>query len=77
MAVLAACASFAIVASAAAVVYVYKNEFGSGAAYREIDQTGGGNNACDESYSSGSKSMRIEVQRQDLLRVLASRHRRR
>jgi len=61
VAVLAACASFALVASAAAVVYIYKNGFGSGAAYREIAQTGGGNNACDESYSSGSKSMRIEV----------------
>ncbi|HYH61571.1 MAG TPA: hypothetical protein VD766_06860 [Solirubrobacterales bacterium] len=61
VAALAACATFAIVASAAAVVYIYKNEFGSGKAYREIDQTGGGGNACDESYSSGSKSMRIEV----------------
>lgn len=61
VAALAACASVAFVASAAAVVYIYKNEFGSGKAFREIDQSGGGNTACDESYSSGSKSMRIEV----------------
>ena len=61
VAVLAACASFALVASAAAVVYIYKNDFGSGKAYREIDQTGGGKKACDESYSSGSESMRIAV----------------
>ena len=61
VAVIAACASFAFVASAAAVVYIYKNEFGSSSAFREIDQTGGGKKACDESYSSGSESMRVEV----------------
>jgi len=61
VAALAICASLAFVASASAVVYVYKNTFGSGASFREIDQTGGGNKACDETYSSGSKSMRIEM----------------
>ena len=54
-------ALLALAASAAAAIYVYKNEFNSAAAYREIDQTGGGKAGCDESYSEGSKSMRIEI----------------
>lgn len=57
---LALCGLFALVSSAAAVVYVYKNGFNSLAAYNEVDQISGGNN-CDSSYSSGSKAMRIEM----------------
>ena len=53
----------AIVASAGAAVYVYTNNFESPSRYREIDQTGGGKKACDESYSENSKAMRIEIDR--------------
>lgn len=56
-----ACASFAFVSSAAAVIYIYSNKFGSTAAYQEIDQTGGGKQACDESYSKDAQAMRIEM----------------
>lgn len=57
----AAALSFAFVAAAGAVVYVYGNSFASGADYREIEQSGGGARACDASYGRESKSMRVEV----------------
>lgn len=57
---LAVCAVFAFVASASAVVYVYKNTFGSKGAYKEVDQTSGGKK-CDRQYSSDSKAMRVEM----------------
>ncbi len=62
-AILAAALSLLLVASAAAVVYIYKNDFKSAGEYRQIDQTGGGKAACDESYSSGSQSFRVEMKR--------------
>lgn len=61
--ILAVALSLVLVTSAAAVVYIYKNNFQSASKYREIDQTGGGKAACDESYSSGSESFRIEMKR--------------
>lgn len=57
---LAVCALFAFVASASAVVYVYKNSFGSKGAYNEIDQTAGGKK-CNRGYSSDSKAMRVAM----------------
>jgi hypothetical protein len=57
----AAGASLALAASAAAVVYIYSNSFGSTRAYREIDQTGGGKNACQESYGKDAHVMHIEM----------------
>ena len=59
----ALCALFAFVASASAVVYVYKNNFGSKSAYNEIDSTSGGKK-CNRSYSSDSKVMRVEMRGQ-------------
>ncbi|MDQ2676973.1 MAG: hypothetical protein M3Y34_09205 [Actinomycetota bacterium] len=56
----AICALFVFAASASAVVYVYKNTFGSKAAYDQIDPISGGKK-CDRSYSSESKAMRIEL----------------
>ncbi len=49
-----------VVASASAVVYVYKNGFKAKSSYKEIDQAGGGN-ACDKDYLEDSSAMRIEV----------------
>ena len=57
---LALCALLAFTASASAVVYVYKNTFGSAAAYKEIDTISGGKK-CDRSYSSDAKAMRIAL----------------
>ena len=60
MALAVAAGLFVFVASASAVVYIYKNSFGSKAAYNEIDSISGGKK-CDRSYSSDSKIMRVEV----------------
>lgn len=57
---LAACGLFAFVSTAGAVVYVYKNSFGSKAAYKAIDQSSGGKN-CNRKYSSDSKAMRVQM----------------
>jgi hypothetical protein len=57
---LAFCALFAFVASASAVVYVYKNTFGSKSAYREIDPISGGKK-CKERYVEDNKAMRIDL----------------
>jgi hypothetical protein len=57
---IAVCALFGFVASASAVVYVYKNSFGSKNAYDEIDKIGGGKK-CDRHYQSESKVMRVEM----------------
>jgi hypothetical protein len=54
------CGLFAFVASASAVVYVYKNGFGSKSAYKSIDSISGGKK-CDRSYQADSKVMRIEM----------------
>ncbi len=45
----ALCALFVFVASASAVVYVYKNSFGSKSAYNEIDKISGGKK-CERTY---------------------------
>ena len=57
---LALCGLFAFVASASAVVYVYKNGFGSKSDYKGIEALSGGKK-CDRSYQSESKAMRIEL----------------
>jgi len=57
----AAVGLLAVVSSAAAVVYVYKNGFNTRSGYKEITQTGGGN-ACDKGFVKESTSMRIEVE---------------
>lgn len=57
---LAFCALFAFVASASAVVYIYKNNFGSKSAYDEIDSISGGKK-CDRNYSPDSKVMRVDM----------------
>ena len=54
------CALFAFVASASAVVYVYKNSFGSKTAYNEIDKISGGKK-CERSYVEDNKAMRIDM----------------
>jgi hypothetical protein len=56
----AVCALFVFVASASAVVYIYKNNFGSKQSYDEIEQISGGKK-CDRKYSSDAKVMRVEV----------------
>ncbi len=50
-----------LTASAAGVIYVYHNGFGSKAAFKEIKRTGGGNN-CDRRWRKRSKSMGVIVQ---------------
>jgi hypothetical protein len=57
---LALCALFAFVASASAVVYVYKNTFGSKSSFNEIDSISGGKK-CEDSYVEDNKAMRIDV----------------
>ena len=56
----ALCALFVFVASASAVVYVYKNSFGSKSAYNEIDKISGGKK-CERSYVKDNKAMRIDM----------------
>lgn len=56
----ALCGLLAFASSAVAVVYVYKNGFGSESAYNDIKTLSGGNK-CDRSYSSESSAMRIEM----------------
>ena len=57
---LALCGLFAFVASASAVVYVYKNTFGTQAAFNEVDQISGGKK-CKRAWSSKAKAMRVEI----------------
>jgi hypothetical protein len=57
---IAVCALFAFVASASAVVYIYKNNFGSKRAFNEIDLISGGKK-CERDYSAASKVMRVEM----------------
>ena len=57
---LALCGIFAFVSSAAAVVYVYKNNFGSKQSYNEIDLISGGKK-CSRSYQADTNVMRAEL----------------
>ena len=59
-ALLAAVGVLVLASSAAAVVYIYKNSFGSSAAFRDVDQMSGGKK-CDASHSKGAKAMRITM----------------
>ena len=57
------CALFVFAASASAVVYVYKNTFGSKSSYNEIDLISGGNK-CERSFIEDNKAMRIDMRGQ-------------
>lgn len=52
--------SLALAAGAAAVVYVYSNNFSSKTDYQEVKQTGGGND-CGDSHRQRSRALRIGV----------------
>lgn len=56
----ALCALFVFVASASAVVYVYKNSFGSKSAYNEIDKISGGKK-CERTFVKDNQGMRIDM----------------
>jgi hypothetical protein len=59
-ALLAGLGVLVLASGAAAVVYVYKNGFGSDGSFKEIDKLSGGDK-CDATHSKDAKAMRIEM----------------